>query len=113
MGKRGDADELATQLKGAGFQSAAYHAGLPRELRHARQEAIPHSGSRVPILCATVAFGMGIDKADVRLVIHHRLPSSIEAYYCRRPAALAETAGRRAVSCSYHGGGRLAATSGS
>jgi ATP-dependent DNA helicase RecQ len=79
VGKRDDAEDLARQLRAARFDAQAYHAGLDREQRHARQEAFDQG--RVRILCATVAFGMGIDKPDVRLVVHHRAPGSVEAYY--------------------------------
>ena len=79
VGKRGDAEQLAATLKAAKIDAAAYHAGLSRELRHQRQDAFLSGELRV--LCATVAFGMGIDKPDVRLVIHHRLPASLEGYF--------------------------------
>ena len=79
VGKRGDAEALAGELKSARIDAAPYHAGLSRELRHARQDGFLSGDLRV--LCATVAFGMGIDKPDVRLVAHHRLPASVEAYY--------------------------------
>jgi ATP-dependent DNA helicase RecQ len=79
VGKRGDAESLAAELKSARIDAAPYHAGLSRELRHARQDKFLAGDLRV--LCATVAFGMGIDKPDVRLVAHHRLPASVESYY--------------------------------
>ena len=79
VGKRGDADDLARELVAVKIDAAPYHAGLAREVRHARQDAFLSGELRV--LCATVAFGMGIDKPDVRLVVHHRLPSSVEGYY--------------------------------
>jgi ATP-dependent DNA helicase RecQ len=79
VGKRDDAEQLARDLRAARLDAQAYHAGLNREQRHARQEAFAQG--RVRILCATVAFGMGIDKPDVRLVVHHRTPGSVEGYY--------------------------------
>lgn len=62
-----------------GRPSAAYHAGLTPDQRRATQEAF--MSGRVEIITATTAFGMGIDKADVRFVIHYNLPGSLEAYY--------------------------------
>jgi ATP-dependent DNA helicase RecQ len=79
VGKRDDAERMARELRAAHIDAQAYHAGLTREQRHARQEAFAQG--RLRVLCATVAFGMGIDKPDVRLVIHHRIPGSVEAYY--------------------------------
>jgi ATP-dependent DNA helicase RecQ len=79
VGKRDDAEQLARELRAAHLDAQAYHAGLNREQRHARQEAFAQG--HVRILCATVAFGMGIDKPDVRLVVHHRTPGSVEGYY--------------------------------
>ncbi|HEX2794020.1 MAG TPA: RecQ family ATP-dependent DNA helicase [Croceicoccus sp.] len=64
---------------GAGREVRAYHAGLPPEVRAANQAAFVASEDMV--ICATVAFGMGIDKPDVRFVAHAGLPKSIEAYY--------------------------------
>ncbi len=97
VGKRGDADALAAELSSARIDAASYHAGLARELRHARQDKFLSGELRV--LCATVAFGMGIDKPDVRLVAHHRLPASVEAYYQEAGQARAATASRRAARC--------------
>jgi len=69
---------LAAQL-GSHFPTAAYHAGLDAEHRSRVQEAF--QAGRIEVMVATIAFGMGIDKADVRTVIHTALPGSLEAYY--------------------------------
>ncbi|MFC6997983.1 RecQ family ATP-dependent DNA helicase [Rufibacter roseus] len=71
--------ELADWLKKQGIKSAAYHAGLPHQTRAAAQTDWVHD--RVRVMVATNAFGMGIDKPDVRLVVHLDLPDSLEAYY--------------------------------
>ena len=75
---RKQATSLATELAGA-FPAAAYHAGLTSELRKRVQDQF--LAGKVQVMVATIAFGMGIDKADVRTVIHTALPSSLEAYY--------------------------------
>lgn len=68
-------NELAGEFEGVGF----YHAGLTPEERTAAQERLNKRESR--ILCATNAFGMGIDYPDVRLVIHHQMPANVESFY--------------------------------
>lgn len=76
---RNGATECAALLRKKGFSARAYHAGLPRTERDAVQDAFLDGGTR--IVCATIAFGMGIDKPDTRYVIHYDLPKSIESYY--------------------------------
>ncbi|MDO4755394.1 MAG: ATP-dependent DNA helicase RecQ [Parabacteroides sp.] len=71
--------EIATQLQQAGISANFFHAGLSREEKTARQSAWKNDQCRVMV--ATNAFGMGIDKADVRLVIHIQMPSSLEEYF--------------------------------
>ncbi|MBA9076464.1 RecQ family ATP-dependent DNA helicase [Rufibacter quisquiliarum] len=71
--------ELADWLKRQGIKAAAYHAGLPFQTRTAAQT--DWIQDRVRVIVATNAFGMGIDKPDVRLVVHLDLPDSLEAYY--------------------------------
>ena len=72
-------EDLAEKLQGKGFAALPYHAGLPDAVRAENQEAFSHGDAA--IICATVAFGMGIDKPDVRFVIHTDLPKDIESYY--------------------------------
>jgi ATP-dependent DNA helicase RecQ len=76
---RNTVDGTAAALAAAGLRALPYHAGLPAEMRSANQDAfIKEEGL---ILVATVAFGMGIDKPDIRFVVHHDLPGSLEAFY--------------------------------
>ncbi len=70
---------LAGRLNADGVKAAAYHAGLTPDERSRNQEAFLRDEVRV--VCATVAFGMGINKPNVRFVIHHDLPKNIESYY--------------------------------
>ncbi len=78
-GTRRRTETLAGELQRRGIACAAYHAGLPDADRLRIQEAF--ASDRLRIIVATNAFGMGIDKPDVRLVVHHDLPESLEAYY--------------------------------
>ncbi len=72
-------ETLAEDLQKQGFNALAYHAGLDAELRWQRQQAFKQSEEL--IMVATIAFGMGIDKRDVRFIVHMDLPLSIEAYF--------------------------------
>lgn len=76
---RRGAEETARWLSEQGMTAACYHAGMPDEARMRAQEA--WLGGRVRLIAATNAFGMGIDKADVRFVLHYQSPGSLEAYY--------------------------------
>ncbi len=76
---RNGAEDLATVLHKEGIASAAYHAGLERAVREERQEQFQRD--EVKVMVATIAFGMGIDKSNVRFVIHADLPKNIEGYY--------------------------------
>lgn len=75
---RKDTEEIAAELARCGLAAKAYHAGMPADVRAAIQDGFLHGG--VPVLVATIAFGMGIDKPDVRTVVHYHLASSPEAY---------------------------------
>jgi ATP-dependent DNA helicase RecQ len=72
------AEEIAEMLKTNGFAAAAYHAGMKSEEREAVQDDFMND--KVPVVVATIAFGMGIDKVDIRRVIHYNLPKSLESY---------------------------------
>jgi ATP-dependent DNA helicase RecQ len=72
-------EELADLLMANGIKAVAYHAGLDSKLRAERQDLF--LGEDVQVICATIAFGMGIDKPDIRFVIHYNIPKSIENYY--------------------------------
>ena len=76
---RAKVEDIADWLSGKGIRALPYHAGMSAELRSANQDAFLKEEGLC--LVATVAFGMGIDKPDVRYVAHMDLPSSIEAYY--------------------------------
>jgi ATP-dependent DNA helicase RecQ len=76
---RAATERAAEALTGRGYSARAYHAGLPAAERAANQEAFLRDDVR--IMCATIAFGMGINKPNVRWVIHYDLPKNIEGYY--------------------------------
>jgi ATP-dependent DNA helicase RecQ len=72
-------ERIAPLLEGAGVPTVGYHAGLDDDTRHEVQDAFMSERARAVV--ATNAFGMGIDKRNVRLVVHHAMPGSLEAYY--------------------------------
>lgn len=78
-GTRDGVERLATKLQDMGFKARAYHAGLTHKERREVQDLFRYD--RIDIVVATIAFGMGIDKPNVRFVVHHDLPKNIEGYY--------------------------------
>ena len=76
---RRETENIAEDLNAQGMSARPYHAGLDGEVRRRTQEDFIRD--RVPIIVATIAFGMGIDKPDIRLVVHYSLPKSLEGYY--------------------------------
>ncbi len=76
---RKETEEVAEGLTASGHPALAYHAGLAAETRRRTQERF--IDGEVPVVAATIAFGMGIDKPDIRLVVHYALPKSVEGYY--------------------------------
>jgi len=76
---RASAESTAKYLRDLGIRAMAYHAGMQAEERTAVQDAFIRDD--VDVICATVAFGMGIDKSNVRYVIHRDMPKSVEGYY--------------------------------
>ena len=76
---RKDVEKTAEHLKSRGIKALPYHAGLPQKTRRKTQEKF--NNDKIDVICATIAFGMGINKLNVRYVIHGDLPRSMEGYY--------------------------------
>lgn len=76
---RDGVDRLAAQLAAKGWPVLPYHAGMDEATRTRNQELF--SRDKVPIIVATIAFGMGINKSNVRFILHHNLPANLESYY--------------------------------
>lgn len=76
---RRTANSIANKLKHRGFNALSYHAGMTGKERNLVQQSF--FDSKVDIVCATIAFGMGIDKSDIRWIVHYNIPQSIETYY--------------------------------
>ena len=76
---RASTERLAQELSAQGIRAAAYHAGMKAEERDITQAQFKQDD--ILVVCATIAFGMGIDKSNVRWIIHYNLPKSIESYY--------------------------------
>ncbi len=93
-------EELAEYLQSKGIEALAYHAGLPQEDRLKRQRQFTRSESMVMV--ATIAFGMGVDKPDVRFVVHVDMPFSVEAYY--QETGRAGRDGAPATALLFYGG---------
>lgn len=76
---RASTEKLAAKLQDQGIKAACYHAGLDKEIRSKTQENFIHGTMKV--ICATIAFGMGIDKLNIRFIIHYNMPGNLESFY--------------------------------
>jgi len=99
--RRDDVDALADRLQSAGVRAVGYHAGMTDEARSRAQDAF--AAGEVDVVVATVAFGMGIDRADIRYVVHAAMPKSIEHY--QQETGRAGRDGAPAECVLFHSGG--------
>jgi len=99
--RRDDVDDISAQLNRLGVKNLPYHAGLSDEERHANQESF--ISEEVNLIVATVAFGMGIDRTDIRFIIHAAMPKSIEHYH--QETGRAGRDGLPAHCYMFYGGG--------
>jgi len=99
--RRRDVEEMAQALTGKGYRVAPYHAGMADEERKKNQDDFV--AENVDTIVATIAFGMGIDKSNVRYVIHTGLPKSLEHY--QQESGRAGRDGLEAECCLFHSGG--------
>ncbi len=99
--RRKDVDTVSTDLKGFGIDNVGYHAGMSNEERHIAQERFARE--EVNIVVATIAFGMGIDRSNIRFIIHTGMPKSIEHY--QQETGRAGRDGLSAFCYMFYGGG--------
>ncbi|MFO7956369.1 MAG: DNA helicase RecQ [Candidatus Brocadiia bacterium] len=99
--RRKDVDEMAAALRDAGYSALPYHAGMGPAERKSNQNAF--SRGETDIIVATVAFGMGIDKPDVRYVVHAGMPKTLEHY--QQQSGRAGRDGLEAECCIFYSGG--------
>ena len=103
---RKNAEKYAEALQAAGMRARVYHAGLDGRARERAQDAF--MAGKLDVLVATNAFGMGVDKRDIRLVVHADIPRSPEAYYQEAGRAGRDGKPTRCVLLFNHGDVRLA-----